>query len=125
VTLTYTKNSSYAITGEEATCVRIETLPPVNGSTVDYTSLAALAADLNGKLLSSDLTVTLASDNAEPVTFENIFGSTLTINGNGKTSLSPIHFKNCYSMINIRDMNYTLSSSAPVTYIDNCNYVGM
>jgi hypothetical protein len=70
-----------------------------------YPSLAAIASELNGRLLTQNITITLLSDVNGAAKFSNIAGGKITINGGGHSVIGPLSVANCSALFEIINVN--------------------
>lgn len=84
-----------------------------------YPSLSALASELNGKLLTQNITITLVSNVTGGAEFANICGGKITINGNGYSMYNPLSIRNCSSLFEINDVNFSYTAKGYAEY-ENC-----
>jgi len=89
----------------------VELYTQTSSASADYTSLAVFASEINGKFLTKNLVVTLNSDVADSVTFENVIGGKISIYGNGNSIYNPLIVSNCTCIFEIEYLNFSYSGS--------------
>lgn len=117
-TFTYHKDNSTSVSGEEVYIDFISTISTGSGAEGDYKSLAALASELNGRLLAQNLKVTLVSDVTGSAEFANIAGGKISIEGNGYTVRGRMNIANCSAFFDLNGM-YFASTGTEYSIISN------